>query len=61
MPQSYGLMKHEPRESGNNNLLIKFPYNTLILRILKTIPPIVRSNIFHFSVLEERKNEAKIV
>ena len=41
-PQSYGLIKYEPRKNGNNNLLIEIRLNDLIYSTLK-LPPLLEA------------------
>lgn len=43
MPQSYGLIKYEPRKTGNNNLLIEIRPNYLIYSTLKLPPPLLEA------------------
>ena len=50
-PQSYGLIKYEPRKNGNNNLLIEIRLNDLIYSTLKLPPPIGSGNNFHLLML----------
>jgi len=59
-PQSYGLIKYEPRKNGNNNLLIENHYNMLTCNSLKPSTTIEVGNILHFLMLKQGGNDTKI-